>query len=94
MWDTFSDIAEVFKVMGHPLRLRIINELSGSDKTVSQLQHLIGVPQAMLSQHLTVLRHSKIIKSVRKGHMVYYSITNPVVVEILKLILKNKIMEE
>jgi ArsR family transcriptional regulator len=86
----YSDIAEIFKVLGHPVRLRIIDELSESDKTVSQLQHLIGVSQALLSQHLTVLRHSKIIKSIRKGNTVYYSITNPVVVAILKLISQNK----
>ncbi len=86
----YSDIAEIFKVLGHPVRLRIIDELSESDKTVSQLQNLIGVSQALLSQHLTVLRHSKIIKSVRKGNTVYYSIINPMVVEILKIIFQNK----
>ncbi len=86
----YSDIAEIFKVLGHPVRLRIIDELSESDKTVSQLQHLIGVSQALLSQHLTVLRHSKIIKSVRKGNTVYYSIIDPIIIEILKIIFQNK----
>lgn len=88
----FSQIAEVLKILGHPTRLRIISELIDSDKTVSELWHLVGVSQSLVSQHLAVLRRSGIIKSVRRGNTVYYSVTNPFVVKILKLT-KNKVKQ-
>jgi len=90
----YSDIAEILRILGHPVRLGIVGELIESDKTVSQLQDTLGISQAVVSQHLAVLRHSKIIKSVRKGHTVYYSIINPTVVEILKLIQKQNLKED
>ncbi|MFN3134140.1 MAG: ArsR/SmtB family transcription factor [Candidatus Kryptonium sp.] len=84
----YTQMAETLKVLGHPVRLRIINELIGSDKTVSELWHSVGLPQSLVSQHLSVLRHSGIIKSVRKGRSVYYSVANPIAIRILNLIQK------
>lgn len=83
-------MAETLKVLGHPVRLRIISELIGSDKTVSELWHSVGLPQSLVSQHLSILRHSGIIKSVRKGRLVYYSVVSPIAVRILNLIQKQK----
>lgn len=85
----YTQMAETLKVLGHPVRLRIISELIGSDKTVSELWHSVGLPQSLVSQHLSILRHSGIIKSVRKGKTVHYSILNPIAIKILKLI-QNK----
>ncbi len=82
-------IADILKALGHPIRLKIISELMDSDKTVSQIWKSVGLSQALVSQHLAVLRHNGIIKSVRKGNTVYYSIVNPVAIEILKLIQKQ-----
>jgi ArsR family transcriptional regulator len=85
----YVNIAEILKVLGHPIRLKIISELIDSDKTVSQIWRAVGLSQALVSQHLAVLRHNGIIKSVRKGNTVYYSIINPIAIEILKLIQKQ-----
>ncbi|MDW8108561.1 MAG: metalloregulator ArsR/SmtB family transcription factor [Candidatus Kryptonium sp.] len=85
----FSKVAEMLRVIGHPVRLKIISELIESEKTVSELWHLIGQSQSLVSQHLAVLRHSGIIKSVRRGNTVYYSVINPTVIKILKLIQKQ-----
>ncbi len=86
----YTQMAETLKVLGHPVRLRIINELISSDKTVSELWHSVGLPQSLVSQHLSILRHSGIIKSVRKGRLVYYSVVSPIAVRILNLIQKQK----
>jgi len=86
----YTQMAETLKVLGHPVRLRIISELIGSDKTVSELWHSVGLPQSLVSQHLSILRHSGVIKSVRKGRLVYYSVVSPIAVRILNLIQKQK----
>ncbi|CUS76638.1 ArsR family transcriptional regulator [Candidatus Kryptobacter tengchongensis] len=88
----FSQIAEILRILGNPTRLKIISELIDSDKTVSELWHLVGISQSLVSQHLAVLRRSGIIKSVRRGNTVYYSVANPLVVKILKLT-KNKLKQ-
>lgn len=85
----YAQIAEMLRVLAHPIRLRIIDELKDSDKTVSELWHSIKLPQSLVSQHLSILRHSGIIKSVREGKVVRYSILNPIAIKILKLI-QNK----
>jgi ArsR family transcriptional regulator len=88
-----NGFVDMFKALGHPIRLRIILELMESDKSVSELWHVLGVSQTLVSQHLAVLRHSGIIKSFRRGNTVYYSVLNPIVVEIFKLIQKQNLKE-
>ncbi|CUT07879.1 regulatory protein, arsR family [Candidatus Kryptonium thompsonii] len=44
----YTQMAETLKVLGHPVRLRIISELIGSDKTVSELWHSVGLPQSLV----------------------------------------------
>ncbi len=85
----YAQITEMLKVLCHPVRLKIIDELKGSAKTVSELGRSVKLPQSLVSQHLSILRHSGIIKGVREGRKVRYSILNPIAIKILKLI-QNK----
>ncbi len=85
---------DMFKALGHPIRLRIILELMESEKSVTELWRVLGISQTLVSQHLAVLRHNGIIKSFRRGNTVYYSVLNPIVLEIFKLIQKQNFREE
>lgn len=67
---------EILKIMAHPIRLRIVNELS-KHKTfnVSQLTKILEIPQSSVSQHLSKMK-GKVLKAERKGLEIYYSIRN------------------
>ena len=64
--------AALFKALGHPLRLAILDALRDGEKTVTQLQELTGAEQASLSQHLKVLRTQHIVNFRRQGTLTYY----------------------
>ncbi|MDP2168235.1 MAG: metalloregulator ArsR/SmtB family transcription factor [Thermodesulfovibrionales bacterium] len=73
--------AEVCKAIASPKRLEIINSLKAGEKTVSELVEMLGVPKANVSQHLAVMRHKGILKTRKRGVNVYYSISNPKVIQ-------------
>ncbi len=67
---------EILKIMAHPIRLRIVNELSKHNTfNVSQLTKILEIPQSSVSQHLSKMK-GKILKAERKGLEIYYSIRN------------------
>ncbi len=65
--------AEMFKALGHPARIRILELLAaGGEVPVSQLLADTGMEPSHLSQHLAVLRRSGVVASRRAGNAVYY----------------------
>ena len=78
--------ARVIKVVGHPLRLRILEALESGELHVAELQALVGSSQAAVSQHLGILRAHGVVDARRDGFRVYYRIIEPKVVRILDCI--------
>ena len=75
-----KELAETFRALGHECRIRIVEELAHGDHgelDVHSLVEILEVPQPTVSQHLSVLRHAKLVKQRRAGRSVYYSLTNP-----------------
>ncbi|HDR7378836.1 MULTISPECIES: ArsR/SmtB family transcription factor [Bacillus] len=67
---------EILKIMAHPIRLRIVQELSKHNTfNVSQLTQILEIPQSSVSQHLSKMK-GKVLKAERKGLEMYYSIRN------------------
>ncbi|MBS9806838.1 helix-turn-helix transcriptional regulator [Bacillus toyonensis] len=77
---------ELLKVMAHPMRLKLISELS-KHKTlnVTQMTEILNIPQSTVSQHLSKMR-GKVLKENRQGLEIYYSIKNPKAEEIMGLL--------
>ncbi len=69
--------AELFRVLGHPARVRILELLAGGERTVGDLQGELGLDSSGTSQHLGVLRRSGIVEARRDGTNVYYRIKDP-----------------
>ena len=67
-------MAEIFKVMNDPTRLKIINALLLSEMCVCDIAALMDMTQPTISHHLKVLRQSGHIKYRREGKIVYYSL--------------------
>ncbi|MDX5917395.1 MULTISPECIES: metalloregulator ArsR/SmtB family transcription factor [Bacillus cereus group] len=77
---------ELLKVMAHPMRLKLISELS-KHKTlnVTQMTKILNIPQSTVSQHLSKMK-GKVIRGNRQGLEIYYSIENQKAKEIMGLL--------
>ena len=73
--------AELCKTFSDPKRLIIISELRDGEKSVSELVEILQTPQAVVSRHLAILRHRGVVQTRRDGLNIYYSLTNPRIVE-------------
>lgn len=72
--DMASHACDLLKAMANEWRLMILCQLSEGEKTVSELQSLLGLSQSALSQHLAVLRREKIVKARKHAQSVSYSL--------------------
>lgn len=75
--------AELFKAMGHPLRIRLLELLAPGERPVSDLLAETGLEASHLSQHLAVLRRTGLITGHREGNAVRYRLAHPSVVDLL-----------
>jgi ArsR family transcriptional regulator len=75
MKDKTDQMAEVFKALGDPTRLRIVQLLSSKRQVfcVGALAHKLGITQPAVSQHLKVLKNAGILIAHRKGFHVHYA---------------------
>jgi DNA-binding transcriptional ArsR family regulator len=73
--DMATSACELLKAMANEWRLMILCQLSEGEKTVSELQSLLGLSQSALSQHLAILRREKIVRSRKHAQSVSYSLT-------------------
>lgn len=78
--------SRVIRVLGHPLRLRLLELLEGQERNVTDLVLATGVSQAMVSQQLRILRAEGVVDDRRDGPRVFYRITEPKVSKILDCI--------
>ena len=72
--DMASHACELLKAMANEWRLMILCQLSEGEKTVSELQTILGLSQSALSQHLAVLRREKIVSARKHAQSVSYSL--------------------
>jgi ArsR family transcriptional regulator len=74
----FSKEAEIFKALGHPIRLKIVyGLLKVGGCNVKNMQECLGLHQATVSQHLIHLKSRGIITSTRQGLEMIYKVANP-----------------
>ncbi len=73
----FAEHAKLLKAMSHPKRLEIINLLRDGELTVGQIQTMLALPQANLSQHLQIMRTAGIMTTKRIGKEIYYRAASP-----------------
>lgn len=76
--------AGLFKGLSHPLRVRILELVSGAPSvSVAELLSETGLEASHLSQHLAVLRRHRLVASDRRASHVYYRLAHPDVAELL-----------
>lgn len=75
--------AEFFKTLGHPARLAILENLRNGEKSVNELQALVGADQSTISQQLARLRRGNLVDSRKVGTTVYYSARDPMIFQLM-----------
>jgi DNA-binding transcriptional ArsR family regulator len=67
---------DLLGAMANTSRLMILCQLATGEKSVSELQPLIGLSQSALSQHLAVLRRKRLVRTRRHGQSIFYSLAS------------------
>src|SRR3954465_12448584 len=75
--------AELFKALAHPARIRALEVLVDGERTVGELQPLVGIESSHLSQQLGVLRRAGLVTTRKDGSSVYYALRDPLAAELL-----------
>jgi DNA-binding transcriptional ArsR family regulator len=75
--------AELFRTLGHPARIRVLELLAERDHAVHELLEQIEIEPSNLSQQLAVVRRAGLVSQRREGGEVVYSVSVPEVRELL-----------
>ncbi|MDD5021970.1 MAG: metalloregulator ArsR/SmtB family transcription factor [Endomicrobiaceae bacterium] len=79
------DLAEIFKALSHPIRLKIVCNLLKKDScNVNKIADGLNIPQPTVSQHLSILKNADVITGYRKGTQICYKVENKEVKKILE----------
>jgi len=77
--------AELFKALAHPARIRVLEVLSDGERSVGDLQPLVGLELSHLSQQLAVLRRAGLVTYRKEGSSVIYAVKDELVAELLRV---------
>jgi DNA-binding transcriptional ArsR family regulator len=77
--------ADIFQALAHPTRIAILELLSAGELSAGALIEKLGLEQATVSQHLAVLRAKQLVLNRKAGNQVFYSVRDPILVEVLNL---------
>lgn len=83
------DLSDFFKVMGDSTRIRLLWALEEADLCVNDLAALLDMTKSAVSHQLKILRTAKLVKAVKQGKNVYYSLNDNHVKIILQMALKH-----
>ena len=78
-------------------RLRILHELRGGEKTVSELTENTGLRQANVSQHLALMRHVRLVVERRVGNSVFYRVADERIIDacdLMHVVLLGQVNED
>lgn len=87
---TLELVARRFRILGEPFRLRLLQQLEQSEQTVGELVDSLGANQSNVSKHLQLLYDAGLVARRRDGNSIVYSIGNPVVFQLCKLVCRSE----
>lgn len=78
--------ARLLRLMGNPVRLRILCELMDAERNVGALTERLGLEQSALSQHLARLRRDDLVRTRREAQTIYYTLASEEVARLIELL--------
>ena len=88
--------ADLFRALAHPARIRVLEVLADGERSVGEMQPLVGIEASHLSQQLGVLRRAGLVTTRKVGSSVFYAIRDAELVQLLasaKRVLINSLAE-
>lgn len=84
-FENYEIQSEFCRAMASPKRLRILSEIEKKKVTVGELAEILDSAVSNISQHLRILKNSEIVRAEKSGQKVYYSISDPRIIDICKM---------
>lgn len=81
---TVSALADTFRVLGDPTRVKILDALSAGELCVCDIAELVGISESAVSHQLRLLRGMRLVRPRRAGRLVYYSLDDQHIIELLR----------
>ena len=78
------DVAETFRILGDPTRVRILDALSRGALCVCDIATLAAISESAVSHQLRLLRTMRLVKSHRAGRLVFYEVDDQHIIELLR----------
>jgi DNA-binding transcriptional ArsR family regulator len=82
---TVEAIAETFRVLGDPTRVRILDALVGGELCVCDIAEFVGISESAASHQLRLLRGMRLVRTRRSGRQIFYSLDDHHIVDLLRL---------
>jgi ArsR family transcriptional regulator len=81
---TVEGLADTFRVLGDPTRVRILDALASGELCVCDIAALIGMSESAVSHQLRLLRGMRLVRPRRAGRLVYYAVDDHHILELLR----------
>jgi DNA-binding transcriptional ArsR family regulator len=81
---TVEGLADTFRVLGDPTRVRILDALAGGELCVCDIASLINISESAVSHQLRLLRGMRLVRPRRAGRLVYYAVDDHHILELMK----------
>jgi len=90
-YEKYNHLAEMLKVLAHPVRLCIVSNLLEVGKSnVTDMHTCLQTPQSTISQHLHKLRSAGILECRRNGLEIYYRVKNKRIAQLIKELMQDE----
>ncbi len=80
--------SELLKILGHPIRLKMVEGLMKNECNVNKIMHVLNIPQSTVSQHLGKLKAAGVLVARKEGVRICYKVANRQVRDIIKILNK------
>jgi DNA-binding transcriptional ArsR family regulator len=75
-------VAQRFRVLGEPMRIKLLDRLREGEASVGELQDAVGASQQNVSKHLAILHAAGMVSRAKRGNRTVYAISDPAVFEL------------
>lgn len=87
--DIFMSLSDTFKTLGDKTRVKILHALSKEELCVCDISAVLNMSISAISHQLRILRNMKLVKYRKNGKIVYYSLDDDHIVQLLKMTYKH-----